>query len=1374
MSAAAAASAISAATAAADTINKIDSEEGKKEYNAVETVQEAFHIKKLLDYLPIIVLVLIVFISIVSSDLLKDNWHVFATLVIAFVFVSFIHYFTPSKMLELKNSSIPPAFMPKLANTIDFLSLNTFYYVIGIAVLGLGIALGFTSIHVSGRSADYDPSSGLITVGSLLLIAGFLYFLLIAFKYIPVIADKIPFVQNFTPSNIPLFILFIIAGIPLVVRGSEMKNDLGSKLKDDKFASDEYKTSIANTSADAMLGTGLFFQIAVFIAIGYCLWSLVSEGKLTDMKSMVIVIVLFLAVIFMFGGLFLFKSLGGPGFEKSPEQKEKGSTYEDKAFLVHGIIYMIVGIVFCLILFGQAERLKVFKGTLAFLPIALFIFVVISWVFVDQEANKTVDINVIKDDKDSVYYQRLRQEAIKEVQKKSPNTFANTGEFEAAVDKSIEERLQKMGDQTKSPVKAVVGVSSFVSIIIIVFSIIVYSYRLLFMKSKHINDDIKQKLKADKMLSTDWDKILTEIDENKSSESKTVVRFAKWFSLIPFLSVILIILWVSVLFTRVTTSPKTSDWIAGTFSGDMFPRVKELIDTFFIVVIVGLSLCAILLLPMVKEMNVGGLDSMLKFAESVQVWQFKQNDTNATRGGWIGVLVFIAVFVIGLSWWWDYLVRIKPAEEAKSGASLPVIPENWGWAIAFVVLLAICAIPTGYHIFSKGVHEDFEKEFWVKRWLRQLLTIVYLVPWLIIVLLRAGIYSIVSLTGIPEFINKRNEELGKLKFWNWNAGDVDLRMFPTDNTPPTPASVTSVHQDAAAATTAAAAATAASATPGASDTTAGISETKVGAIGKLIKVLLLTISFVILILAVVYYVYKIDAEFVNKGADADTVASGGIMANLNSPTAHTIYVLIAIVAVAGGVAALREKFKTANNNQTPEKYLFDDMKTEDEQKPLRQLAFGATHIVYVILMVIVWIYDREKDDKERMSVTGMTVLGIAILFFHYGLEFIDTLNPSKTIGGTESKPSVADLFKNIRFIINTVFFIILCTLAYYKQHGVMVVLILAMFIFHLTKSVVGLKILKLLWLGILFIPCLFLDMLTSSQSVVGDTTRPIWIIVAIELLLIAILYGGPYLLNYIGASASQIVAAPVSLKQKYDTNLNTQSPQIFIYHNTGIARTPEDKAANCPVEEKVRYNYSISGWFFLNNAVLSSNGDLEIFDFGGVPRMTYNKSTTEFKLWCNTLEMSDTPLSTSTLIYNSRANYNTIIAGKTKEKIDQIRMMVDNDDELDVSIPLQKWNYFVVNYNGKTMDVFMNNRLLVRSDFIMPDIAMKPITVGDTNNNKGLNGSICNFAFHKVPLTKEQMRWTYNMLKSQNPPMIGMKTIVDEAKEAGTTTIYSK
>jgi hypothetical protein len=658
------------------------------------------------------------------------------------------------------------------------------------------------------------------------------------------------------------------------------------------------------------------------------------------------------------------------------------------------------------------------------------------------------------------------------------------------------------------------------------------------------------------------------------------------------------------------------------------------------------------------------------------------------------------------------------------------------------------------------------------------LTTVYLVPWFIIVLFRLGLYSVASLTGLDDFVKKRDETIDLLKFWNWGENDddtnqyfPDLRLFPVGK-PLTPNDVSSVPADAAAPATIAA-------------EPIKLNETKVSAVGTLIKTLLLTMAFVIFILVVVYYVYKIDAEFVNPGGDAASKASGGIMANLDSPTAHVIYFIITIVGIAGVVAYLREKFKTANNNKKPEDYLFDDMKPEDERKPLRQLTFGAIHIIYVVLMVIVWIYDRDKDDKSKMSVTGMTILGLAILFFHYGLEFMDTMKTREPAAAEEEggegeaaqaaevgeKPSVTDLFTNIRFVINTVFFIVLCALAYYKQHGAMVALILAMFIFHLTKSALGVKLLKLLWLGIIYIPCLFLDLLQTSQGAVGDTTRPIWIILAIEILLIAILYGGPFLINYIGASASQIVAAPISLKEKYDTNLTTQSEQIFIYHNTGMDRTPADDAANCPIEEKKRYNYSISGWFLLNNMSTPVNQDLEIFDFGGVPKLTYNSSKAELKLKCNLIDISSNlPIDANgTELYNSKAAYNAIIRGKSDATQTKLRILQDKEDsELDVSIPLQKWNYFVVNYNGKTMDLFLNTKLIFKSEFIMPDIQLKPITVGDTTNRKGLNGSVCNFSFHKTPLTKEQIRWTYTMFKSLDPPLIGMKTIQDDVKEAGT------
>jgi hypothetical protein len=1346
----------SAATvaAAAAAIYSVKSSEGQREAESVSSIKKSFHIESLLNYLPIIVLVVIILIGIVTSDLLKDNAGIFATLVIAFAWITLIHYFSPSKFIKLREEDPAPTLLPKLSNPVDVSDYKIIIFIC-LFVLGLGLGLGFGSINVSRSSENYDPSIGMISVGSIMLIVSFFYLLFVAFKYIPALKTYSTiqyFIEKFNVLPLPLIILLIIIGIPLVVRGSEINNNMTSgKLTEDTYNLNEYQKTIANTGAEWMLGLGVTIQIAVFMAFGYYIWNYISTNGFTLKNPISIGIFAFIAAgIFMPGGLFLSKSLGlkGSGFGTDDDNKliDK-EPFEYKAFMVHAIIYFIVGIVFLIIMFGQTEKFTALNLGLVGLTIMLIITFIAS-AGVKQTANDNqINNDTITNDKDRVYYKQLRDEAVKELNQKNSNAT------EAAIEAAVSDRLDKLRKETQAPTDAIMWTFMVISLIIVVFIVAFWVRRISLINDTAIDKDITAKIKDDKMLSDDWDKLLTDYDTKSIT-----IRFAKWFSLVPFLSVILVILWVSILFTNVTTSPTTTNWIGKTFSGDMFSRVKELIDAFFIVIIVGLSLCAILLLPVVKEMNVGGLESILKFAESVQVWQFNKNDSNPIRGKWLGLLIFLAVFFAGLSWWWHYLNVKKTEEEKTTGVSLPIVPENWGWAIGFVVLLAICSIPTGYHIFSDGINNDFAKENVLKRILRQILTTIYLVPWLIIVLFRAALYSIASLSGIPEIVKKRNETLDLLKFWEWDAAKTDLRMFQTGDKL-TPESVTSVPTAAAAAAASAPAAV-------------SINETKVSAIGKLIKVILLTISFVILILGVIYYVYKIDAEFVNKsGGGADGTASGGIAAQMNSPTAHTIYVIMAIVAVAGLVAYLREKFTKANT-KTPENYLFDDLKTEDETNPLRQLAFGATHIIYVILMVIVWIYDREIDEKNRLSITGMTVLGVAILFFHYGLEFIDTMSPdNKPVA-----PSIRDLFTNIRFIINTVFFVILCVLAYYKQHGVMVVLILAMFIFHLTKSAIGIKLLHLLWLGIIYIPCLFLDFIQSSQSVVGDTTRPIWIIVAIELLLIAILYGGPYLLNYIGASASQMVAAPVTLKAKYDTNLNTQSPQIFIFHNTGIDRTPEDKAANCPAEEKKRYNYSISGWFLLNNNVTSSNKDLEIFNFGDVPRLTYNPSTSELKLYCNTVDMTGRPKNASELIYSSRTNYNSVISGKSDEKQRRMKMLLDNDNELDTQVPLQRWNYFVVNYDGKTMDFFLNTKLVVRSDFIMPDIQLKPITVGDgtVDTYKGLNGSICNFAFHTTPLTKEQMRWTYNMLKTQNPPMVGMATIEDEVKAAGSTTVYSK
>ena len=94
------------------------------------------------------------------------------------------------------------------------------------------------------------------------------------------------------------------------------------------------------------------------------------------------------------------------------------------------------------------------------------------------------------------------------------------------------------------------------------------------------------------------------------------------------------------------------------------------------------------------------------------------------------------------------------------------------------------------------------------------------------------------------------------------------------------------------------------------------------------------------------------------------------------------------------------------------------------------------------------------------------------------------------------------------------------------------------------------------------------------------------------------------------------------------------------------------------------------------------------------------------------------------------------------------------------------------------MDVFLNNLLVAKSSFLVPDITLQSITSGDDGGSpakpQGLSGNICNVTFNKEPMTLEQIRWTYNMLKSQDPPMVGMKTIADEVKTSGSTNVYSQ
>ena len=1384
------------------------------------SIENPFHINKLLDYLPIIILSVIILVGFFTWEVVRNEMASFMMMILVVIYALWVLKGDAKSYRSWLGTNpddtyifppIPAGQNPfegsiSLFGLVDIPKLGGLIVgILGMAALGLG--LGFGSIGIANTNVNINATiNTLNTFGGIFSIGGIILLLYSLWKIFredePQNGD-----DNSSAKRTGLggFIGSVL-GFYMIARA----NIIGNERKEIVAGSDkekEYDSNPANNGASTALMSGLVIQVVAYAIIVGGLYSFDKFKYDSGVFAWVIKGILSLTFI-LCGVLWIGTSQRWAGLKS---ETDVVGDFNSNVFAAHGGIYIIFAVIFLVLTVGGLKKSTTYYS-FGWVLVVLFLGCY-SWNIAEMALQKNKEITPEQ-------AQMLREEVVKELKSKAP---AGSEVAELAINNAVVERIQSK----KKPSEIINAVFTTLSAVIMLVIIIFRNTRLRLgicggfpidgswtsifkyyltppdttagvgqpgycdqlnggdnVNNQAQNTKAFKKIKegdADNITGAEWDALL---NTNSQNIDKTVIRTAKGAMWTPFLLVIMIVSWISIIFARISNSDATNVWIAHSFSGEMFPKVKELIDTFFIVLIVGLLLCGILLLPIVKELNVGGLDTILRVVESIQVWQY-DSDNNTSLGVMKGILVFIlflTIGAIGLSWFWDYL--------RNKDATMPNVPNGWGWAIALVVLFAVCSVPGLYFLVAgHPLNSAFANESFIIRIIRLFFTAVYLVPWLFITVFKLALFGIPGIFS-DTMRDKRDEEYDKLKFWKWKAADTDLQLFSVGGKID-PKSVTSMSdpdysEDAKTkiitAATSAAAGSAAAIDKATMDealenTPETRDQTKVGAIGKLIKVVLLTVSFVILILSIVYMTYKVSSD--NRSAE-QAVESGGIAAQMNSPTAHVIYVIMAIVAVAGFVAYIREKFTKANS-KTPEDYLFDDYKPEDTRSPTRQLTFGMTHVIYIVLMLIVWVYDTDIDDKNRMSVTGMTVLGIAILFFHYFLELLDNKEPAKPGAAAGADPGMApmtNLLTNIRFIMNTVFFIVLCVLAYYKQHSVMVVLIVFMFLFHLTKSVIGLKLLRLIWSCIIYIPCLFLGLLTSSQGAVGDTTRPIWIILAIEIILIAILYGGPFLLNYIGASNSQIIAAPVPLRPKNDTGLTTQSPQIFIFHNTALNRSADDSAANCPPEEKKRYNYSVSGWFWLNNNVTAKDKDLEIFNFGGIPKLTYNPSTTEFKVSCKTVELSTgmpTPDASASIIYNSRFNYRNTLGLSSTEKG---KFEILNDLQMDTQLPIQKWNYFVINYDGKTMDVFLNNMLVAKSDFIVPDIAMRPITSGDDGGTPakpdGLSGNICNVAFHKEPMTLEQIRWAYNMLRSQDPPMVGMKTIADEVKTTGTTNMYSR
>ena len=240
---------------------------------------------------------------------------------------------------------------------------------------------------------------------------------------------------------------------------------------------------------------------------------------------------------------------------------------------------------------------------------------------------------------------------------------------------------------------------------------------------------------------------------------------------------------------------------------------------------------------------------------------------------------------------------------------------------------------------------------------------------------------------------------------------------------------------------------------------------------------------------------------------------------------------------------------------------------------------------------------------------------------------------------------------------------------------------------------------KLLLKIITYVPCLLLDLTDYIKYQYQLTTKPIVILLLVELVLIGLYFVYPWLMEQILThNSQQLLKYPVNLN--VETNLVTFSDVNF-------------------VDDKFQYQYAISSWIYIDSFPPETNSSYDnytsLLNIGNKPNILFNVAKNNLRIKMET------------------EGKNEKIVYETTE------------------FNMQRWNHIIVNYDGATLDIFINNKLVSSTPGIIPYNDDTMMTSGTTS---GIYGGICNVTYYRNAISRGKINWAYNSVKKLNPPVI--------------------
>ncbi len=440
-------------------------------------------------------------------------------------------------------------------------------------------------------------------------------------------------------------------------------------------------------------------------------------------------------------------------------------------------------------------------------------------------------------------------------------------------------------------------------------------------------------------------------------------------------------------------------------------------------------------------------------------------------------------------------------------------------------------------------------------------------------------------------------------------------------------------------------------------------------------------------------------------------------------------------------------------------------------------------IVLGIIMIIAGFYQYyiKPNLKDIGTISGAVImLGIffAIMLVSL-LGYFSVAVKSPSILGNNNKSFVPDLFTKIGYIIG-IFFILTVLFLFFNWLGSLalgsktqygsgaeeknngynifvkvLVSVIALGIlykvlmrFNWFKNFINKPIFSLLLNIIFYIPCLLTDAYEGLLAEFKLADKTIISLIIIELLIIVAYFFTPQLIKkqYM-KDGKQLLNEPVKL-----SNATTVGELGDLYDVVpGTGETAD--------QINFDYSYGLSFWTFINsnppNTSASFNKAGNILSFSGNPAVKYNPLTNTLFITTKSSE-NDSTISISKKVVELEKTYKYNELNETIANVKNMPINIEldeNNDRIiykDTNFLLQKWNNIVINYNGGTLDIFINGKLVKSSIEVSPYMAFNKITLGQED---GISGGIANVAFFKKPLDIVTINTIYTSLKNQDPPL---------------------